>query len=243
MALTTDFLRGRRRSAMSPEELAVLEGAVAEVKTIPARQIIIRRGEPMLSSTLLLSGSMCRYMDARDGYRQLVAYQVPGDFVDLHGYPLKRLDHDVATLSESRVALVPHDRLDEIVRDYPNLARLLWFSTLLDAALHREWIFRLGRLDAVGRIAHFLCETHDRMAATGRAQGGVYALPLTQQDIGEACGLTSVHVNRTLRKLREDGLADVTRGKVRIIDAAKLIRVGEFEPDYLYLEEGPWGTA
>ncbi|UVO49397.1 Crp/Fnr family transcriptional regulator [Sphingomonas sp. SUN019] len=243
MSVTTDFLRGRRRSAMTAEEKAVLEASVEDVKTVPARKIVIRRGDRVHYSTLLLSGTMCRYMDARDGYRQLVAYQVPGDFVDLHGYPLQRLDHDVATLSESRIACVPHERLDAIVRDYPNLARMLWFSTLLDAALHREWIFRLGRLDAGGRIAHFLCETHDRMAATGRAENGVYALPLTQQDIGEACGLTSVHVNRTLRKLREDGLADVARGKVQIIDRAALVRLGEFDPDYLYLEEGPWAAS
>lgn len=183
---------------------------------------------------------MCRYMDARDGYRQLVAFQVPGDFVDLHAYPLQRLDHDVASIAESRIAVVPHARLDEIVRTHPRLARLLWRSTLLDAALHREWIFRLGRLDAAGRVAHFILETYHRMMAVERVRDGVFALPLTQQDLGEACGLTSVHVNRTVRRLREDGLAEIGRGEARVLDEARLARLAEFDPDYLYLERGGW---
>jgi CRP-like cAMP-binding protein len=111
---------------------------------------------------------------------------------------------------------------------------------LLDAALHREWIFRLGRLDAVGRVAHLLTEIYFRLAAVGRAGDMSFPLALTQQDLGEACGLTSVHVNRTLRRLREEGLADFSRGKVTIMDLPRLSRVAEFDPDYLYLDEGPW---
>lgn len=241
--VTRDFLRGRDRARMTGEEKDVLERAVERVETVPARTIVIRRGDRVRYSTLLLEGAMCRYMDARDGYRQLVAFQVPGDFVDLHGYPLQRLDHDVATLTESRMALVPHEQIDAIVAEYPHLARLLWRSTLLDAALHREWIFRLGRLDAAGRLAHFMCETYLRMEAVDRARDGVFALALTQQDLAEACGLTSVHVNRTLRRLREDGLLELARGEARIPNLPALCRVGEFEQDYLYLEAGPWKVA
>ena len=205
MRITGDFLRGRSRDAMSEEDKEILEAAVSDVRTLPPRALVTRRGTPVRECMLLLDGAMCRYMDARDGYRQLVAFQVPGDFVDLHGFPLERLDHDVATISESRIAAVPHERVRAIMEERPTLARLLWRSTLLDAALHREWIFRLGRLDAVGRVAHFLCETCNRMNAVGRVADGVFALPLTQQDLGEAVGLTSVHVNWTLRRLREDG--------------------------------------
>ncbi|MEH3037781.1 MAG: Crp/Fnr family transcriptional regulator [Sphingomonas adhaesiva] len=240
MRVTRDFLRGRGRERMTAAEKDALDAAVDRVETLPARTILINRGQRVRYSTLLLDGTMCRYMDARDGYRQLVALQVPGDFVDLHGYPLEMLDHDVATLSEARVAVIPHARLDALTRDMPHLARLLWRSTLLDAALHREWIFRLGRLDAAGRVAHFLMETYRRLDAVGRTRDGEFALPLTQQDLGEACGLTSVHVNRTLRRLREDGLAEVARGTVRILDAAALSRVAEFEPEYLYLEDSAW---
>ncbi|WP_019516642.1 Crp/Fnr family transcriptional regulator [Sphingomonas sp. Mn802worker] len=239
--MTDDFLRGRGRQVLTADEWAALEQAIDRIETFPARTAITRRGDRVRESTLLIEGAMCRYLDARDGYRQLLAYHVPGDFVDMHGYTLQRLDHDVATIVESRVAMVAHGRIDQIMRDHPRLAKMLWRSTLLDAAMHREWIFRLGRLDAAGRVAHFICEVHARMEAIGRVTGDVFALPLTQQDIGEACGLTSVHVNRTLRRLREEGVADVARGEVRVGDAARLARIGEFDADYLYLDTGPWG--
>jgi CRP-like cAMP-binding protein len=235
--ITKDFLRGRRRRELSPDERDALERAVLRVDTVPARKTVLRRGEPSPYASMLIDGAMCRYMDARDGYRQLVCYHVPGDFVDLHGYPLGYLDHDIATLTECRMAVVPHDRLDELVARMPHLARLLWFSTVLDGALHREWIFRAGRLDATGKLAHFLCETHARMAAIGRVDGGRFALPLTQQDLGEALGLTGVHVNRTLRRLREAGLADLGGKEAAIHDLPALAALGEFVPDYLYLED------
>jgi CRP-like cAMP-binding protein len=240
MRVTKDFLRGRGRHAMTEAEKDVLERAVERVERLPARTIVTRRGEPVSYSTLLLDGVMCRYMDARDGFRQLVALQVTGDFVDLHGYPLRRLDHDVGTLAESTVALIPHARIDRILAEHPQLTRLMWRSTLLDAALHREWIFRIGRLDAAGRLAHFLLETYHRLRMVGAADGGTFSFALTQQDLGEALGLTSVHVNRMLRRLREGGLADFARGTVRILDHDRLARLGEFDPDYLYLEEGVW---
>ncbi|MGK6323485.1 Crp/Fnr family transcriptional regulator [Sphingomonas sp. DT-51] len=243
MRVTRDFLRGRGRDAMSAAEEDMLEKAVDRIEVLPARTLVTRRGDRLRYSTLLLDGAMCRYMDARDGFRQLVALQVPGDFVDLHGYPLQRLDHDVGTLTEARVAIIPHAAIDSIVVEHPRLARLLWRSTLLDAALHREWIFRIGRLDAAGRIAHFLLELYHRLRATGRGAEGAFELALIQQDLGEACGLTSVHVNRTLRRLREDRLVEVARGTVTILDEAGLARVGEFDPDYLYLDEGPWQAA
>ncbi|MDR6789937.1 CRP-like cAMP-binding protein [Sphingomonas sp. BE138] len=225
---------------MTEDDKDVLERAVERVEHLPARTIVTRRGTPVSHSTLLLDGVMCRYMDARDGFRQLVALQLTGDFVDLHGYPLRRLDHDVGTLTEARVAVIPHARLDDILAEHPHLTRLLWRSTLLDAALHREWIFRIGRLDAAGRLAHFLLETYHRLRAVGVADGGTFEFALTQQDLGEGLGLTSVHVNRMLRRLREGGLAEFARGTVRILDHDRLARLGEFDPDYLYLEEGAW---
>lgn len=240
MRVTKDFLRGRGRLALTQEDKDVLERAVERVEHLPARTIVTRRGAPVSYSTLLLDGVMCRYMDARDGFRQLVALQLTGDFVDLHGYPLRRLDHDVGTLTEARVALIPHSRLDRILAEHPHLTRLLWRSTLLDAALHREWIFRIGRLDAAGRLAHFLLETYHRLGAVGSTCDGTFAFALTQQDLGEALGLTSVHVNRMLRRLREGGMAEFARGTVRILDHDRLARLGEFDPDYLYLEGGAW---
>ncbi|WP_336971679.1 Crp/Fnr family transcriptional regulator [Sphingobium aromaticiconvertens] len=235
----TDFLRGRRRHELTADDLAALEAVANDVRTLPARQTFIRQHEPVHFSTYLIEGLMCRYMDDREGLRQLVALHVTGDFVDLHGYPLRYLDHDLATITPCQIVTVPHERLDQLMENRPHLAKLLWFSTLMDAAIHREWIFALGRLDAVGRVAHFFCETEAKLRAVGLSDGRRFALPITQADLGEACGITSVHMNRMLRDLREDGILRFWGGKAEILDRARLERRAEFDPAYLYLDRLP----
>ncbi|HEX7858431.1 MAG TPA: Crp/Fnr family transcriptional regulator [Sphingobium sp.] len=231
------FLQGRRRNQLTSSDLATLEQAAGEVRPLSARTTLIQQGDVVSVSTYLVDGFMCRYMDDRRGERQLIAVHVPGDFVDLHGYPLKRLDHDIATLTACQVAFVPHARIDEIMIERPSLAKLLWFSTLLDAAMHREWIFRLGRLDAVKRLGHFFCEIEAKLRAVGLSDGNLFALPMTQTDLAEACGMTPVHVNRMLRELREGGILQMQASVVRILDRPGLYRLCEFDPHYLYLDD------
>jgi len=221
---------------LSPRERERLEGGIVEVRALEARQIIVRAGTPLRHSMLLIEGIMSRYIDDRNGLRQLVAIHVPGDFVDLHAYPLQALDHDVATMTSAKVAVVPHSELDAMIAESPVLGRKLWFATLIDAAIHRAWLFRLGRLDAVGRVAHFLCETNMRLVAAGLSDGRRFALPLTQTDLSEICGLTNVHVNRVLRQLREERLCVFRSSLVEIADPAKLAARGQFDPSYLYIE-------
>lgn len=237
------FLMGRGRDRMTVEQRMIVERSIAEVRSIPARRLLVRRGAPVNTSTLLLDGYICRYMDDREGRRQLVAVHVPGDFVDLHAFPMKRLDHDIATLGPATIATFDHATLIEITEQHPTLTRFLWFSTLLDAAMHREWIFRLGRLGAEGRVAHFFCEMNVRMRMVGLSNGGSFPLPLTQADLGEACGLTGVHVNRTLRALRERGVMTFSGGEVAVHDHAILAALAEFEPDYLYGQGKHGGAA
>ena len=239
---TERFLRCRA-TTLHDRERHRLEAAISEVRTLGRRRTVIRHGTALDTSLYLVRGYMCRTIDNNQGDRQLVSIQVPGDFVDLHGYPLKVLDHDVNTLTEAEVALVPHTHLDTLVAEEPALARKLWFSTLLDAAIHREWIFKLGRLPAHGRVAHFLCETELRLRAVDLSDGRRFALPLTQPDIAEICGLTSIHVNRVLRDLRERGLATVRGGAVDVHDARALARLGEFDPAYLYVDQAAVTSA
>lgn len=231
---TERFLMGRRREELSPDERAVLEGAMSEERSLPARHVLIRAGERVRHSTFLIHGFICRYMDDRDGHRQLVGIHVPGDFVDLHGYPMRHLDHDVATLGPVTVGIFPHDRLERVNVDWPHLTRMLWFSTLLDAAMHREWIFRLGRLGADGRVAHFFSELNARLELVGLSDGMRFDVPIVQADLAEACGITHVHANRVLRTLRERGLMTFAAGRVAIEDRAGLERTAEFDGDYLY---------
>ena len=238
--LTARFLLGRARDALGEEERQVLEASVGSVKSFGARTTIVRRGDPVNQSCLLLDGFMCRYLDDRNGHRQLASMHVPGDFVDLHGFPLKRLDHDIATLGPCTVALFDHKDLADIQVRCPQLTRWLWFATLLDAAIHREWIFRLGRLGAEGRVAHFFCELNARLEMVGLASEGRYMLPATQADLAEACGITGVHANRVLRLMRERQLLTFRSGEVRILDLKRLTALAEFDPVYLYGEHSAW---
>ncbi|BBD97143.1 Crp/Fnr family transcriptional regulator [Sphingobium amiense] len=209
------------------------------MRSFGPRTTIVRAGDTLHQSTLLIEGILSRYIDDRNGLRQLVAVHVPGDFVDLHGYPLRTLDHDIGTMTAAKVAVVPHRNLDAILRDDPGLTRKLWFSTLLDAAVHRAWLFRMGRLDAAGRVAHFLCEMNARLASAGLSDGKRFSLGITQVDLAEICGLTSVHVNRVMRQLREDRLCIFRSSLVEILDMRRLIERGQFDPDYLYMEYPP----
>jgi CRP-like cAMP-binding protein len=234
--ITRRFLLGRGRDEMGDEEKAALEAAVGTVRRYPARHQLVRAGEPLDVSMLLIEGYVARNMDDREGHRQLVSVHVPGDFIDLHAFPLKRLDHDVGTLGPVTVAMFEHRVLADLTASHPRLTRHLWFATLIDAAMHREWIFRLGRLGAEGRLAHFFCELNCRLEMVGLASDGRFELPLTQPDLAEACGLTGVHVNRTLKALREANVLLFRSGAVTILDPKRLAQIAEFEPGYLYGE-------
>jgi CRP-like cAMP-binding protein len=230
------LLAHRRGVSLSSEERILLENTISEIRTVEARKTLVEAATTVDISTFLIDGIMSRYIDDRRGLRQLVAVHVPGEFVDLHAYPMRELDHSIGTLTAAKVAVVPHAALRALLDPRPDLARKLWFSTLIDASMHRAWLFRVGRLDAVGRVAHFLCEMNARLQAVGQSDGKNFVLSLTQADIAEICGLTNVHTNRVLRQLREAGLAHWRASVVDIPDMAALARRGDFDPHYLYLE-------
>lgn len=229
----------RARDVLGAEEEAVLRDSIAQVRQVPPGKVVIRDRATLSESTLLYEGFACRYKDLADGQRQIMELHVAGDFVDLHGFLLKQLDHNVGSMTAVKIALVPHDALRRITEDHPHLARILWFSTLIDAAIHREKILSVGRRSAIARIAHILCELFVRMRIVGLAGDDGYALPLTQADLADATGLTSVHVNRMLRRLRNDQLCTFRGSRVTIHDWDGLSRVAEFDPTYLHLERRP----
>jgi CRP-like cAMP-binding protein len=233
------LLKLRTRDLLADEEERVLRDAIAEIREIPAGRPIVRARVTLSHSTLLLDGLACRYKDLADGQRQIMELHVSGDFIDLHGFLLKELDHNVGSIGPVRIALVPHEALRDITEGYPHLARMLWFSTLLDAAIHRERILSVGRRSALARIAHLFCELFVRLQVVGLAGDDRYRLPLTQGDLADVSGLTSVHVNRMLKKLRDDGLLTFRGGEVVIHDWDRLRREAEFDATYLHLERRP----
>lgn len=233
------LLKLRARDEVSAAEEQLLRDLVAERKDHPADRTIIREGEELNRSALLVEGFVARYKDFRDGRRQISALHVPGDYVDLHGFTLKRLDHSLLSLSPCTILYTPHERLRAITEREPHLTRLLWFSTNLDAAVHREWAVSLGRRNALARTAHLLCELAARLRVVGLADEDGFDFPLTQTELAECLGLTSVHVNRVLRELRERGLVAIRSKRVNILDPAGLAQAGEFDGAYLFLEHRP----
>jgi len=226
----------RARDVIEAEEEAAIRESVAEIIEVPADRRVVRAGVPLDSCNILLSGIACRHKDLRDGSRQITELHVAGDYVDLHSFTLKYLDHDIIALTECRFAIVPHERMLELTERFPHLARVYWFATNVDAAIHREWELSLGRRSALSRLAHMFCELKVRLDLVGLAAENSYDLPITQKDLAECLGLTDVHVNRTLKELRGNGLVTFRGGKVQIPDWEGLQRVAEFDPAYLYLE-------
>lgn len=237
MLHTKLFLQGRLRHELGTREKVWLEEAIKRTIRLKPRETLVERGTRVEHSYYIIEGTVLRHLDDRNGERQLVGLNFPGDFVDLHGFPMKRLDHSTAALGHVHLAEVPHSAIAELVDRSGHLARALWFSTLLDAAMHREWIFRLGRLNAEGRIAHLICEIVERHKFVGLYDGHNLPVQLLQRDYAEACGITPVHANRSFRNLKDRGILELGGdGRIEILNEAELKRLGEFRGDYLYGE-------
>lgn len=235
--ITVHLKKLRQRIEISSEEESLIRNLVAEIRHIPADQLVIRAGEELSSSLLLLDGWMARSKDLAEGERQVTQLHVAGDFADLHGFTLKRLDDDIATLSECRVAVVPHERIRDVTERYPRLGRVFWFSTNVDAAIQRELALSLGQRSAIARMAHLFCELYLRLNIVGRASHDSYEFPLTQRELSECLGLTVVHANRTLQELRRRGLVELENRQLKICNRLGLEALAEFDPNYLYLDE------
>ena len=198
---------------------------------------IVREGDHPSHCCLIVEGFACRYNVTSDGKRQIQSFHTPGDLPDLQSLHLKVLDHSVRALTSSRLGFIPHQSIHQLCRRQPNVAAALWRDTLVDAAIFREWIMNVGRREAYGRIAHLLCEVFTRLKAVGLADGNSFAMPVTQAELADATGMTTVHVNRTLQALRTAGLITLREGQVTILEPERLKSVGDFDPTYLHLRQ------
>lgn len=239
--LTGRFLMGRLRHAMSEEEKRTIESLIDTTEEFDKPHTVLARGDLADRSTMLIEGFMLRAI-VEDGQRHIVGLHVPGDFADLHVFALKRLDHDLVTIGPARVGYVPHERLARLVAEQPHLARLLWFATLLDASIHRQWILRLEQLTAARRAAHVFAELWQRLDFVGLGSPKGVRTPLTQVDLADMCGTTSIHMSRALGQMRKEGAGDFRRGDLRVEDRRTLERFANFRPDYLY-GEGQLGVG
>ena len=229
------FRRICHRDELGPAEREALIAGVGGTEAFEANTDLVRDGDRPSRCTLLVTGFAARYRLVANGERQVLAIHVPGDFIDLHSFPLKEMDHSVVALTACSVALYPHPVIKRLTETYPHLTRLLWLLTLLDSAMHREWIIGLGRLSAAERAAHLFCELGIRMATVGLGAPDNYRFPVTQQDLADALGLSSVHANRVVQTLRGEGLLNWQGDRVILPDVERLRALAEFDDRYLHL--------
>ena len=234
--LTAELLMRKLESigTVTTEQRDALCRLECTVASVSAHEDVAREGERPNAVTLLLQGFLCRYKIVADGKRQIMSFHIPGDIPDLPALILPIMDHNVCSLVPSQVAHISRAAMLSLFAEQPQLAYLFWRDTLIDAAVFREWMVGIGRRSAFKRIAHLFCEMIVRMQAVGLSSNYSIELPLTQTDIADALGLSTVHVNRTLQEIRRAGLIKFDRGKLVAIDWAGLREAGEFEQSYLH---------
>ena len=225
------------RSKLDAEDHAALLALPFTVKTFERQHYVVRDREIATHSCVLLSGYAVRTKIVATGNRQICSIHIKGEMVDLQNSLLSVADHSVQMLTSGKVAMIPRDEIIRIAFERPAVGKAMWLDTLVDASIFREWIANVGRRDARTRIAHLLCEFSLRLKVAGIGVQTGYELPMSQEQIGDATGLTSVHVNRTIKALERDGLIDRVHPRaIHIGDWRRLAEVGDFDSNYLHLQ-------
>lgn len=232
----------RSRTALDQQDREAVLALPHTVRSFHASTYVIREGQrPAKECAFVQSGFAFRQKLTSSGTRQIVSLHFPGDFLDLQHLFLNIADHNVQALTELEVVAVDRAALQQLVLSRPNVGRALWIDALVDSSIYREWVTNVGRRDAAARIAHLLCETGLRMEAAGLIPAkDSFELPLTQEQLADAVGLTPVHVNRTLKSLIADGVVHKERRYMTITDWNRVAEVGDFNGLYLHLDQaGP----
>ena len=225
-------------TVLSHDEKRALDLVCGSVHGFAAHDDLVQEGEPPPGVNLILEGFACRYKLLPDGRRQIVGFLIPGDICDLRVCVLKHMDHAIGTLTAGRAALLTRESMLGLIERYPRLARALWWSTLVDESITREWVVNVGHRTAFERIAHLFCEMFTRLQSVGLATGNACDFPMTQMELADALALSSVHVNRVLMELRHTGLVTFRSRRLIIHDLEALKSVSGFNPDYLHLDSG-----
>src|SRR5215212_268584 len=222
---------------LSEEERQALQDLPVQITVINADQDIVRIGDRPSQCCLLLEGYTCVYKLTSEGKRQIMALHVPGDIPDLQSLHLKVLDNSIATICPCTIGFIQHEDLRRVCERHPRVTAALWRETLVDASVFREWLLNIGRRESYTRMAHLLCEFLVRLKAVGLAEEDTFDLPITQVELADAIGTSTVHVNRVLQALRAEGLIETKSTQVTIPDWERLKEVGDFDPLYLHLVE------
>ena len=206
------------------------------VRKIDRHHYLVRERETATHCCVMLSGFSVRQKVVAGGARQIVSIHMAGDLVDLQNALLGTADHGVQMLTAGEVAFIPREEIQQLAMDRPRVGMAMWKDTLVDGSIFREWIANVGRRDATTRVAHILCEFALRLRLAGLGQDTNYELPMTQEQLADAVGLTSVHVNRTLQHLEKEKLINRNKRAVSIADWQRLADAGDFDETYLHLQ-------
>jgi CRP-like cAMP-binding protein len=197
---------------------------------------LIREGEVVIATNVILNGFACRQKMLPDGRRQIIGYLLPGDICDVRMCLNQRMDHTISTISAAKVATLPRDTIFDTSGRYPGLIRALCWASLVEESIVREWLLNVGQRTALERLAHLFCEIFVRLRAVGLADGDSCELPVTQAQLADTLALSTVHVNRTLRELRHANLISIRAKSLIIHDFDSLKSIALFDPSYLHLE-------
>ncbi|MGI4745612.1 MAG: Crp/Fnr family transcriptional regulator [Janthinobacterium lividum] len=224
----------RGYAPLLPSDEAALEAACRRPRKFPASYDLILEGDPPGPVFVVLSGWACRYKILPGGSRQIISFMMPGDFCDMHGAVLDEMDHSVATLTEAEVVAIPREKMETLAEVRSNLAKAFWWTQLVDEGVLRATIVSMGRRTSVERVAHLLCELSFRMRNIGIATAETFVMPFTQIILADAVGLTPVHVNRIIRKLRTRGALVPSVGTLVIANLTLLAQIAGFDDNYLH---------
>ncbi len=206
------------------------------VRQIGPREDIIHEGDKPRHVNLIMEGFACRYKTLEDGRRQIVAFLLPGDICDARMFILKQMDHSIAALSPVKLAEIPGEMFVELTDRSPRIVRAMWWNSLVEEAIAREWTRNVGQRSAFERMGNLLCEFFIRMRAVGLADGTRCELPMTQTEMADALGLSTVHTNRTLQELRSANLITLKGKMLAIPDLDALQDATLFNPNYLHFD-------
>lgn len=227
-----------RDELTADERSAIIVAAGQVVSFCAGEDMSLQHSSPNFS-LLLASGIAARYNLVESGERQITALHILGDFVDLHAFLLTKLDHGVSAMTDVVAIQFPHAALHNITQQHPHLTRMLWLSTILDGAIHRQWLLAMGRMSALGHMAHLFCEQYTRAKVVGLVEDKSFTFNLTQAHLADAMGLSPVHVNRTLQELRRRSLIDWEDGVMTILNWSALQELGQFDDTYLDIVNRP----
>lgn len=225
----------RAQSPLEDSDIQALAALPFKLRRVDAGTYLVREASVPGHCAVMVSGYSFRHKVTGDGSRQILAVCIPGDAVDLQNLFLNISDHAVQMLTLGTIADLPREPLQQLVVTRPRLGQALIKQTLIEASILREWVVNVGRRDARERIAHILCEFAVRLESRGLAADDGFELPMTQEQLADATGLTSVHVNRVLKSLEKEGLISRRRRHIHFNDWRSLQEAGDFSRGYLHV--------